>query len=188
MTFADMLQARRSVRNYREEPVPLALIHDMIRESTLAPSAGNEQPWQFIIVNNKNMIKRMSDESKQHILACIAANPHDYASKYKGMLEKEAYNVFYNAPCLVLIGGPSDVKNIFVDCALAACYFMMAAASHNLGTCWVNLGAEIHTPDLRQTLGIPDNYRIVAPIIIGYPVKIPSMPERREPDILKVIT
>jgi len=188
MTYTDLLHTRRSVRKYREDPVPVDLIREMIHESTLAPSAGNGQPWQFIIVTDKNLMKAMSDESKQYLLDRIAANPQDYARKYQGMLEQAAYNVFYNASCLVLIGGPADAKNLVADCTLAACYFMLAAADRKLGTCWVNLGAEIHDPDMRRTLGMPENYQVVAPIIVGRPVTIPSPPTRREAEILKVIT
>jgi nitroreductase len=186
--FDKMLKYRRSIRRYQDKPVSLETIKEMIKECTLAPNAGNEQPWKFIIVNNKKMLKKMSDESKKNILARIAANPDDYASKYKGMLKNEVLNVFYNAPCLVIVLGHSNVKNLYVDCALAACYFMMAATSRGLGTCWVNLGIEIKDPGIISELEIPDDCKIVAPIIVGYPEKIPSAPKRREAEILKIIT
>jgi nitroreductase len=188
MKFDEMLKCRRSIRRYQDKSVSLETIKEMIKESTLAPNAGNEQPWKFIIVNNKKMLKRISDESKKNILARIAANPDDYAKKYKGMLENESLNVFYNAPSLVIIFGPSNLKNLYVDCALAASYFMMAAASRGLGTCWINLGTEIKDPGMISALGIPDNCKIVAPIILGYPEKIPSAPKRKEPEIQKIIT
>lgn len=188
MKFAEMLKYRRSIRSYQDKPVSLEIIQEMIKESTLAPNAGNEQPWKFIVVNSKEMLKRMSDESKKNILARIAANPDDYAKKYKGMLEKESLNVFYNAPCLVIILGPSNLKNLYVDCSLAASYFMMAATSRGLGTCWINLGTEIKDPEMISELGIPDNCTIVAPVIVGYPEKIPSAPKRKEPEILKIVT
>jgi len=188
MTFNELLKNRRSVRKYQDNPVSVEIIIEIINESILAPNAGNEQPWKFIIVNNKEMLKRMSDESKKNILARIAANPDDYAKKYKGMLENDSLNVFYNAPCLVIILGHSNLKNSYVDCALAGSYFMMAATSRGLGTCWINLGTEINDPEMINELGIPDNCQIVAPIILGYPEKIPPTPKRREPEILKVIT
>jgi len=188
MKFDEMLESRRSIRRYQDKSVSLENIQEMIKESTLAPNAGNEQPWKFIIVNNREMLKRMSDESKKNILARIAANPDDYAKKYKGMLKNEALNVFYNAPCLVIILGPSNLKNLYVDCALAAGYFMMAATSRGLGTCWINLGTEIKDPGMISELGIPGDCTIVAPIILGYPEKIPAAPKRREPELLKILT
>lgn len=188
MNFAQMLESRRSIRNYRDTPVSLEIIEEMITESTLAPSSGHGQPWKFIIVHNQGMMKRISDESKKNILARIAANPDDSAARYKGMLENESFNVFYNAPSLVIILGRSDVKNLLVDCAAATVYFMMAAVSRGLGTCWVNLGAFITDPELKSELGIPDNHTIVAPVILGYPEKIPAAPKRNEPEILKILT
>ncbi|MCI5146378.1 MAG: hypothetical protein D3923_12825 [Candidatus Electrothrix sp. AR3] len=102
------------------------------------------------------------------------------------MLQNESFNVFYNAPCLVMILGPSHLKNLFVDCALAAGYFMMVASSRGLGTCWVNLGTEIHDPEMIRDLAIPDNCTIVAPIILGYPETIPPVPKRNEPKISRL--
>jgi nitroreductase len=188
MTFAELLENRRSIRRYQARPVPVELVQEMIRESTLAPSAGNEQPWTFVIVNDREMIKRISEESKRNILARITANPDDYAGRYERRLRNESFNVFYNAPCLVMILGQSSLKNLYVDCALAASYFMMAATSRGLGTCWVNLGSEIHDPAIRGELGIPGNCTIVAPIILGYPARIPPVPRRKEPAILKTIS
>jgi nitroreductase len=187
MTFDELLKNRRSVRKYKDASVSIEVIQEIIKESTLAPNAGNEQPWKFIIVNDKMMLKRISDESKKNFLARIAANPGDYAKKYQGMLQNESFNVFYNAPCLVMILGYSDLKNLYVDCALAASYFMMAAVNRGLGTCWVNLGTEIHEPNLVKELGIPANSTIVAPIVLGYPEKIPPAPKRSAPEILKII-
>ena len=94
----------------------------------------------------------------------------------------------YNAPSLVVIFGDANRRNLYVDCALAAGYFMMAATARGLGTCWINLGMEIHDPEMINELGIPENCTIVAPIILGYPESIPTAPKRKEPEILKIIT
>lgn len=188
MQIDELFIKRRSVRNFQDQAVPSEIIGEIIKESTLAPSAGNEQPWKFIIVNDKEFLKRISDESKKNILARIKANPDDYAKRYTGMLQNKAFNVFYNAPCLVMILGPSHLKNLYIDCTLAAGYFMMGATARGLATCWVNLGTEIHDPKMIDELGIPDDCTIVAPIILGYPKKIPPIPKRKEPEILKIIT
>jgi len=187
MTFVELLDARRSIRKYQERPVSVEMTRALIEESTLAPSAGNAQPWKFVIVQGKPMLERISDESKKNILARIKANPDDYAKRYERMLSNASFNVFYNAPCLVLILGPSCAKNLYVDCALVASYFMLAAASRGLGTCWVNLGAEIQDPEMREELGIPYDCTIVAPITLGYPERIPPAPKRKQPEVLKVV-
>ncbi|MBT8362695.1 MAG: nitroreductase family protein [Deltaproteobacteria bacterium] len=188
MTFDELLENRRSIRKYKDTTVSIEVIQEMIKESTFAPNAGNEQPWKFIIINDMKMIRKVSDESKKNIIARITANPDDYAKRYLGMLQNESFNVFYNAPCLVMILGHSSLKNLYVDCALAASYFMMAATSRGLGTCWVNFGTEIHDPNMISALSIPDSHTIIAPITLGYPEKVPSAPKRKEPEVLRIIS
>lgn len=188
MKFEEILKSRRAIRNYQNKPVSIDIIKEIIKDSTLAPSAGNGQPWKYIVVNNKELLKKMSDDSKNNMLARIAANPNDYAKKYEVMLNKETYNIFYNAPCAVIIIGQKDLKNLYVDCALAASYFMMSATSRGLGTCWVNFALAIKDPEIIQELGIPEKWQMVAPLVLGYPEKITPVPERKEPEIIKIIT
>jgi len=186
-TFDELLKNRRSIRDYTDQVVPLDLIQTLIKESTYAPNASNEQPWRFAIVRDKAYIKRISDESKKNILAGIEANPGTSIARYEKVLRNEAFNVFYNAPCLVIISGPKDKGKIQADCALAASYFMLAAAARGLGTCWINLGASIEDPQLREELGLEDDQVVVAPVILGYPKKIPPPPPRKPPVIKAII-
>jgi nitroreductase len=186
MEFTDILKNRRSIRKYQEKPVSLKLINKLINDSILAPSAGNGQPWQFIIVNNREIIDRISKECKKSMLERIASNPNDYAKKYEKMLSNKAFHIFYHAPTVIFILGDAGLKNLYVDCALAASYLMMSATSKGLGTCWVNFGTEIHNSDLRNELGLLEKHKIVAPIALGYPEKIPGIPNRKEPQIKKI--
>jgi nitroreductase len=64
---------------------------------------------------------------------------------------------------------------------------MFSAVARGLGTCWVDLGGDIRDPGLLEEIGLPADHKIIAPVIIGYPKKIPKMSEKRQPDILKVI-
>lgn len=187
MTYDELLKNRRSVRNYKPAPVPNAILHELINDSTLAPSASHGQPWQFIIVNDPAVMKRISDESKANILAAINADPDHYAARYRSWLEDPDFNAFWNAPSLVIILGDAGEANLHVDCALAASYFMFAAADRGLGTCWCNMGAVIRDPELRAELGLPESADIVAPIALGYPETIPPAPKRKPPVILKTI-
>jgi nitroreductase len=187
MTLTELLVKRRSIRNFQEKAVPAELIKGIIKDSILAPSAGNGQPWEFIVVTNREMIDRISAESKKNLLERIATNPDDYAKRYEKMLQKDSFNIFYHAPVVIIILGETGLKNLYVDCALAASYLMMSATSKGLGTCWVNFGTEIRDPVMRRELGMCDNHKIVAPIALGYPVKIPGIPHRKEPQILSII-
>jgi nitroreductase len=78
----------------------------------LAPSAGNEQPWKFIIITNKDLIYRISCESKKNTLARIESTPIDYAKKYEKILRKDSSNVFYNAAVLVFIRAKNKLSAI----------------------------------------------------------------------------
>ena len=188
MEFQELLKNRRSIRDFQEKEIPLDTVTDIIRESCLAPSSGNGQPWQFIIVSRKDMMKRLSDESKRSLLSDIAQNPDSPAKKYEEILRNEEFNVFYNAPCLVYVIGPRDHRLLDCDCSLFACYFMLAAAARGLGTCWIGLGTNVRNPELMREIGISEDCRIVAPIIIGYPKSIPEPSDRNAPRILKVVS
>ena len=187
MHYNELLLKRRSVRLYLNQEVPKGVLFDIIKESTCAPSSGNEQPWKFIVVSDKSLMHRISDEAKKNLLTRIASNPNDSVKKYEKMLSIENFNIFYNAPCLVYIVGEKHFKNVKVNCSLAASYFMMSAAARGLGTCWVNFALAAQSQETLNELGFPENCEMVAPIIIGYPEKIPAMPKRKDPVILRDI-
>lgn len=188
LTFAELLQKRRAIRDFEDRGVPAKVIEEILQESTLAPSASNNQPCRFVVVQCRKTIKALSDESKANLLKDHAEQKIKLNSEYIAFLQNEKFNVFYNAPCVIYIAGAKSVGSLDVDCALAASYIMFAAAARGLGTCWVALGANIREPKLRGELGLTENHRIVAPIILGYPKAIPAASERHAPQILRVIT
>jgi nitroreductase len=69
LTFPELLKNRRSIRDFQEKEVSLDIVKEILQESCLAPSSSNGQPCQFIIVNNRKMMKKLSDESKKSFLA-----------------------------------------------------------------------------------------------------------------------
>jgi len=188
MDFKELLEKRRSIRDFEDKAVPLEVIQDIINDAVKAPNAGNMQLWRLVIVSGKEWMKKLSDANKKAIMADIEQNPNSGWKGYAPMIQKAEYNVFHNAPALIYIVGTAKSQTITVDCAVFAAYFMLSAASKGLGTCWVAQGAEIKDPKLLEELGIPENYRIVAPIILGYPKSIPAMPPRKEPKILKIVS
>lgn len=188
MRFSELLQKRRAIRDFEAKEVPLKVIEEILQESTLAPSASNNQPCRFVVVQCRKTIKNLSDESKANLLRDNAEKKIKLNPDYVTMLQNENFNVFYNAPCVIYIVGAKSVGSLDVDAALAASYLMFGATARGLGTCWVALGANIRSPQLRGELGISDNQRIIAPIILGYPKAIPAPSERHAPEILRVIT
>lgn len=182
MNFDEIILKRRSIRNYKENPISVETLNELIKISTYAPSAGNMQPWKYIIVNDKNLLKEISDDCKANLLKRIENNPDDFAGRYRYMFENPKFNIFYNAPALILVLGNSNVKNHLVDCTLSASYLMFAAASNGLGTCWVNFALSMSN-SFKEKINIPSGYTIVAPIVVGYPAVIPEIPKRKAPDI-----
>ena len=188
MIFSELLVKRRAVRDFEDRSVSVELVKTLINDCIKAPNAGNSQAWKFIVVNNREMIKRMSDDGKAEILKDIENNPNSTMKRYEKLLRNDSFNVFYNAPCLVCIVGKNDDPTIAMDCALAGSYLMLSATANGLATCWVALGAEIRDPTLLEELGMPEGYRVYAPIVVGYPKVIPEMPERKEADIIRIIS
>jgi nitroreductase len=188
MKFSELLQKRRAIRDFEDKEVPMKVVEEILQESTLAPSASNNQPCRFVVVQCRKAITNLSNESKANLLRDHNDGKISLKTEYVSLLQNGNFNVFYNAPCLIYIAGATSVGSLDVDAALAASYIMFSAASRGMGTCWVALGANIRDPQLRAELGLPDNYRIVAPIILGYPRVIPAPSERHAPEILRVIT
>jgi len=185
--FFELLKKRRSIRDYEFRGVALELVKEIIRDSCLSPSSSHNQPWRFIIITDKGLIKRLSDECKETLLADLDRKPDAPSRKYEAILRDPNFNVFYNAPCLVYIAGSKEVGTLHVDCALAAAYFMFSASARSLGTCWIGLGQHLRDPSLMGEIGLPEDHEIVAPIILGYPKVIPGVPVRQEPQILRSI-
>ena len=187
MDFKTLLKSRRSIRDFQDKEIPESIVNEIIQDTCLAPTASNRQPCRFIIIRNREQIKKLSDESKRNLLDDLARNPDLPLKQYEAALRDAQFNVFYNAPCLVYVIGHRDVYSLEVDCGLTVAYFMFAATSRGLGTCWVGLGAHIRDRGILGEIGVPDDCRIVAPIILGYPVNIPEASERRIPEIVKVM-
>jgi nitroreductase len=187
MDFKTLLANRRSIRDFQNKEVPLSILKEIIKDTCLAPTASNGQPCRFIIIRDRECIKKLSDESKKSLLDDLTRNPNLPLKQYETALHDGQFNVFYNAPCLVLFVGPKDAYSLDVDCGLTVAYFMFSATSRGLGTCWIGLGAHVRDKKILDEIGVPSDCRIVAPIIVGYPASIPPASERHSPDILKVI-
>jgi nitroreductase len=188
MDFTQLMKNRRSIRQYEDKPVPLETIQNIIHQSCLSPSSGNRQEWRFVIVNNREMMRRISDESKSNAIKDIESDPNAYMRRYETILRNKDHNVFFNAPCLIIILGPKDNHTLQIDCTLIASYIMFSAVEKGLGTCWIGMGQYIKDPALLAELGITEDLQIVAPIVLGYPKQIPEAVKRKEPQILRVIT
>ena len=186
--YFELLKTRRAIREYEDKDVSLETVKEIIKESCLAPSAHNGQPWQFIIVKNKDFLRTLSEDIRKGFLADLEKSDDPHLKSHESIFRDESFNFFYDAPCLVYIIGPKGISSLHRDCSLAGAYFMFSAAARGLGTCWAGVGRHVRDPELLELIGLPEGYEIVAPIIVGYPKGIPEPPERKEPLIVNVIT
>ena len=135
--FSELLSKRRSIRDYEDMAVSLDLVEEIIRDSCFAPSSGDGQPWRFIVVNNKEWIKKLSDESKRNILSYIEANP-DAPLKNMSLLFKTKISMFFimrRAWCL--LGAPK----MFALCRWIVLLLLPISCSRLLQGVWVRAGS-----------------------------------------------
>lgn len=182
----DLMQAiygRRAIRGYTEAKPSESVIRRLIDAAIHAPSATNDQPWAFVVVQDSRVLKHLSDTSKKltrsHLLPDTALWEH------RAMLDDPAFNVFYDANTLIVVCARPGAWPTNEDCCLAAQNLMLAAHGLGLGTCPVGFAREaLNDSDVKISLSIPSDYSVVMPIIVGYPRHVPATTPRREARIL----
>lgn len=161
MDVMEAIRARRSVRKYRTEPIPAALLERMKEALRLAPSACNFQPWTFILVQDPALRRGLAEACRNQ-------------------------SFMADAPVIVVGVGHSDRaykkmggegNSVDVDIAIALDHLTLAAAAEGLGTCWIGAFSE---EQVKALLGIPDGERVVALAPLGFPADIPPGAAARE--------
>lgn len=183
MEYGELLKKRRSIRDFLDKKVELSLIKEILHEASLAPSACNLQPGRFIIIQDQSLMKRISDDCKKGLISHVEAEPNCFLKRLENSLKNPNFNIFYNAPTLVLMVGKKEHVTIREDLALFAAYFMFASTTRNLGTCFIGLAEEINKLKLKKEIGIEKGEEVIVPIIIGYPKNIPSASPRKEVEV-----
>lgn len=182
MDVMDAIYHRRAIRTYSAEPVDGATLRMLVENATQAPSAMNLQPWAFAVVQGGSVLARFSEQAKTHLLKTVAAG--DALAPYRERFMDPAFNIFYNAPALIVICATSATAQAAEDCALAAQTLMLAAHAHGLGSCWIGFARPwFNTVAGKAALGIPGDYAPVAPIIIGHASGAAPAHPRRSPEI-----
>ncbi len=163
MDFFDVISQRRSIRKYKDDPVPRDMIEQIMETARLAPSWHNNQCWRFIVVTDP--------ESKEAV--------HDAVSD-----ENPCKKGLKQAPVAILAcaspedSGRRDGKDYYlVDVGIALEHVCLAAKALGLGTCWIGV---IDEKLLREKFGVPENFRVVAMTPLGYPDKDPSQRPRKD--------
>lgn len=183
MELMDAIYRRRAIRSFTDRRVEKATVEILIKAAVQAPSAINQQPWAFAVIQDRTLLAAWSDQVKVHLLKVLA--PESPLYQHRDMLTNPGFNVFYDAGTLLIIFAKSQALNGDEDCCLAAQNLMLAAYGMGLDTCpigfarpWLNL------PEVSRQLGIPSTYHAVFPVIVGYSRGEAAPVTRRDPDIL----
>jgi nitroreductase len=182
MEVQKVIADRRAIRDYADEPVPEDLIKMLIRAATLAPSAVNQQPWAFAVVQDQLALRRYSVRAKS--LLAKSADSETSLSRLREVLVDPDFK-FYNAGTLIVICAKPLGRHPDWDCYLAGQNLMLAAVDLGTGTCPIGLAWPLLSePDVKEELGIPPSYIPVLPIIVGFPREPAAPVERKDPEIL----
>lgn len=148
MDVMEAIKQRRSVRSFQAKPVPEEKLKRILEAARLAPSARNSQAWKFIVVKDEGLRKR---------LIKAAAN-QSFVGEAPVVIAAVALDPDYLMRC--------QVPSYAVDLAIAVDHMTLVAVEEGLGTCWI--GA-FYQDQVRQILNIPEKYKVVALLPIGYP-------------------
>jgi len=162
MDVLEAIKGRRSVRAFKNEDVSEEIVEKLVDAARCAPSAGNIQPWEFIIIRKAEIKRRLAE-----------------AALWQSFIEE--------APVVIVVcadetrsshgyGARGKTLYCIQDTAAAIQNILLAAYSFGLGTCWVGAFKE---EEARETLKIPQGIRPVAIVPVGHPAESPSPRSKR---------
>lgn len=181
----EAILARRSVRSYRDGDLDQKTIRTLLEAAVRAPTAVHEEPWAFVIVQNRQLLHRLSERAKPLFAEEVRHVSMARASHAFDVFASPDFNIFYDAGTLIVICAKPTGPFVTADCWLAAENLMLAACAMGLGTCVIGSALQaLNIPEIKAELSIPAEYSAVAPIIVGHPRgETPATP-RREPLVL----
>ncbi len=179
------IYSRRSVRNYLPDDVPTDVIRELIRAATYAPSAANMQPWRFVVIKNRELIAKLSGKAKELWIEQAAKSSRPELKSLANMVSRPSFDIFFNAPLLIMIFSDADAFSPGIDCALAGQNMMLAAKSLGIGSCWIGLASVLgQDPAIMSDLGVPDRCKLEGSLIFGYPAKLDQKAPKRDKDVI----
>lgn len=148
----ELLRKRRSIRAYTKDPIDRQSIETLIEALLRAPSSRNINPWEFIIVDDRELLAKLSS-AKQH-----------------------GSTFLKDAAVGIVICADSTKSDVWVeDCAIASILVQMTAQSLGLGSCWIQIRNRQHDKNItsevfiQELLGVPAHVRVESIISIGHP-------------------
>ena len=161
MDAMEAILTRRSIRKYTKQPVPDEMLKALLEAAMYAPSASNQQPWCFVVINDR---KIMNEITKYAV--------------YSQMLKEAAEAIFV---CCDI-----DLGNIgfgVEDCSAATQNILLAAHASGLGAVWIGIyPVESLVTATKKLLSLPEHIIPISLISIGYPAKQRPQPDRYRAD------
>ena len=185
MSVLDAIYHRRSVRDYAPGKIDQAVIRSLLDAVVHAPTAMREEPWSFAVIQDKDLLNRLSESAKRKVYGEAQGSASDQAKHTLHVVDKPDFHVFYNAGALIVIYSKLAGAFVAADCWLAAENLLLAAHAKGFGTCVIGYAVStLNTPEWKAELKIPAGMIAIAPVILGVAAsETPPVP-RKPPEVL----
>ncbi|NIO49106.1 MAG: nitroreductase [Candidatus Aminicenantes bacterium] len=163
MKVLEVIQKRRSIRKYKDDPIPEEGLLRVLEAARLAPSGKNLQPWKFIVVKDKVLKEKLARASAGQFF--IAKAPIIIVG------------CGFPDSCYARMG--RYMKSWSVDVTIALEHLILQAQEEGLGTCWIGSFEE---EEVKAILHVPEEVKVLALTPLGYPKEIPRFRGRKSLD------
>ena len=179
----NIIKTRRTVRKFKSTPVPKEHLLKILDAARFAPTAGNQQPWKFLVIQNRDKLDKLREEALAWYLekykrmrSPTAAELSKTGQKLKQILANVLSAPVYVA---VLVDVKSKYPNyILYDGTLAAGYLMIAARALGYGTGFFT--TFFPEKEMKKFFNIPENYKLICFTPIGFPSEWPQTPPKKQ--------
>jgi len=182
--FIDLLKSRRSIRAYKPDPIPDEYIQKIIESARWAPSGGDSQPWEFIVIKKKDVKDKIADLFVESVKPLRQAElTREKELRIPGLEMEIPEPGFKRAPVFILLCGDPRTNEAFPltvyqnwgtevfisNLANAFLCMQLAAKSLGLGSQWVSATGGVMEDSLKEFLNIPKELKIYDMMAVGYP-------------------
>lgn len=178
-----VIKNRRSIRKFKADQIPDAILDEILECAILAPNARNQQKWHFTAIQNKIVLDRMVRILKENMLNSGVDFLVDRA-------KDPSFDPFGGATTVILVTGDKSSRFVEFDCAAASENIMIASESFGLGSHVMAMTEFIFASkkgkEFKKELEIPEEYEHVCSIALGYKDETPP-PRPRRRDVITCI-
>ena len=184
------LRSRRSIRSYKNQSVERSKLEQLIRIACCAPSAANEQPWRWLVIEDSSELRPLIGLVIEWMRGVQQENPQEAEDRGLTRIitawENGEERICRGAPHIIIAHSHEDWPWGLQDCTLAMEYIELFAPSLGLGTCWGGYfySAINQYPPLYEALSLPSGNLVRGVMMVGYPIyKYQRLPKRNEPEV-----